>query len=91
MHPIVAIDEIFQILLTSVGDQVTLLSLALSCRAFYEPAMDDLWYQLEGMRPLIELLPEDARGTEGDKPEKVVCYSESLCGQRSRLLLTANI
>ena len=33
--------------------------MALVCRAFYEPAMNVLWRELRGLRPLIECLPKD--------------------------------
>lgn len=34
-----------------------LVSVALACRAFYEPAMDVVWRDLPGMGPLIKCLP----------------------------------
>ncbi|PIL32752.1 hypothetical protein GSI_04867 [Ganoderma sinense ZZ0214-1] len=35
----------------------TLLSLAVSCRAFFDPALDILWYSLDNIHPLLKLLP----------------------------------
>lgn len=32
---------------------------ALSCRALLEPALDSLWFSLQGIEPLISCLPED--------------------------------
>lgn len=75
MHRVVAIDEIFRSFLLYVASKSTLRSLALSCHAFYNPAMDSLWYRLEGLRPLVDLLPEDARGTEDNESSYgVVCH-----------------
>jgi hypothetical protein len=36
-----------------------LLSTALSCQAFLEPALDKLWYHVKSFKPLIACLPED--------------------------------
>ncbi|EKM53762.1 uncharacterized protein PHACADRAFT_260255, partial [Phanerochaete carnosa HHB-10118-sp] len=57
MYPLAAIDEIFQVVLANVKARVALRSLALSCRAFYDPAMDVLWCDLEGLQPLVRCLP----------------------------------
>ncbi|PIL32753.1 hypothetical protein GSI_04868 [Ganoderma sinense ZZ0214-1] len=35
----------------------TLLSLAVSCRAFFDPALDMLWHSLDNIHPLLKLLP----------------------------------
>ncbi|EKM53836.1 uncharacterized protein PHACADRAFT_260380 [Phanerochaete carnosa HHB-10118-sp] len=67
MHPLVAIDEIFQVILVNINERITLRCLALSCRAFYDPAMDELWADLEGLQPLVKCLPshmvKKAKGT----------------------------
>ena len=41
-----------------ISEYTDLLNIALTCRAFYEPAMDALWYTLlMGIGPLLLLLP----------------------------------
>ncbi len=39
----------------------TLLSLALCCRAFLDPSLDKLWHSLDGVYPLLKLLPNYQR------------------------------
>lgn len=34
--------------------------MALVCRAFYEPAINQLWSCLRGFKPLVQCLPQDA-------------------------------
>ena len=75
MHSFIAIDEIFQVVLTNVIEDVTLRSLALSCRAFYEPAMDVLWSDLEGLQPLVKCLPSHTIRKVKRRPAAVVCTS----------------
>jgi len=42
----------------------TLLSCALTCRAFKQSAMDVLWSSLESVKPLLSLLPDDTSNGE---------------------------
>lgn len=63
MHQCLCIDEILQdvaIYLQDSGECADLAHMALSCRAFYEPAITELWSSLEGLKPLIQCLPTDA-------------------------------
>ena len=66
MHPCLQIDEVlrqitFELKTFSIFTCRDLLSMALSCKTFYEPAMDELWGFMGDVRALISCLPEDAR------------------------------
>lgn len=37
--------------------RAALLNAALACRAFFEPAMANLWWRVNGFMPFIKLLP----------------------------------
>ena len=39
----------------------TLLSLAISCHAFFDPALDMLWHSLDNIHPLLKILPNYQR------------------------------
>lgn len=41
------------------GDRTSLASLAATCRAFYENAMDLLWSELDSLAPLVMCMPCD--------------------------------
>ncbi|KAI0792032.1 hypothetical protein C8Q75DRAFT_616298 [Abortiporus biennis] len=41
------------------GNSSDLLAFALTCRKFYEPAIDSLWYTVETIHPLTCLFPDD--------------------------------
>ncbi|KAF6746029.1 hypothetical protein DFP72DRAFT_855854 [Ephemerocybe angulata] len=48
-----------------------LLNMALTCKAFTEPALDSLWRSLKSYTPLVRLLPSrSATGRECDTPKK---------------------
>ncbi|KAL0961253.1 hypothetical protein HGRIS_006215 [Hohenbuehelia grisea] len=44
----------------AIVDLASVANFALTCRAFTEPALDRLWYELPSLRPLLQLLPEDS-------------------------------
>jgi hypothetical protein len=62
MHRCLHIEEIIDVILSHCDmqpTQVSLLNMALVCRAFYEPAMNVLWHTLEtDIEPLVLLLPQ---------------------------------
>ncbi|KAL0961254.1 hypothetical protein HGRIS_006216 [Hohenbuehelia grisea] len=43
----------------AIVDLASVANFALTCRAFTEPALDRLWYELPGLCPLLQLFPED--------------------------------
>jgi hypothetical protein len=47
--------------------RATVAALARTCRTFQEPALDVLWRDIKGFKPLLSCLPEDVviRTTEG--------------------------
>lgn len=63
MHPCLAIPEIFSLICKEIGQQSfrsgDLASLARTCRAWTEIALDSLWYQIDRIDPLIECMPRD--------------------------------
>lgn len=58
MHSCLMIDEALVNIVKDVEGS-TLLNIALTCRTFYEPAMDQVWYELGGFKPLIRCLPKN--------------------------------
>lgn len=48
-----------------------LASFALTCRAFYEPAMNIAWHTLHTLRPVVKCFPENI--WEQDDDGQVVC------------------
>jgi hypothetical protein len=58
MDACLSIPEILPLLCDGL-EAKDLLSTALSCQAFLEPALDKLWYHAKAFRPLIACLPED--------------------------------
>ncbi|GJE85078.1 hypothetical protein PsYK624_011550 [Phanerochaete sordida] len=64
MHRCLCITEVLRVIAYSVDDNDVLFSMSLTCRAFLEPALDALWYELSDPDPLIELFPKSKRGAE---------------------------
>ncbi|KAJ3561739.1 hypothetical protein NP233_g10007 [Leucocoprinus birnbaumii] len=67
MHQCLAIPDIQHLIcellrteLSLRGRSGPLFTLARTCRAFTEPALDNLYYELESLWPLIKCLPHDA-------------------------------
>jgi hypothetical protein len=58
-------------IISQKDDRATLLALALTCRAFTNPALSVLWRNLPSLTPLVKLIPEtmlsERRLTEGEK------------------------
>jgi hypothetical protein len=44
-------------ILAQDGKKRSLVSMALVCRAFTESALDLIWYRLDGLTPLLSILP----------------------------------
>lgn len=63
MHPVLLIDEILEHILEQCSDwsekdyRRTLSQVARCCRAWQDPALDRLWSRLDGIMPLVRLLP----------------------------------
>lgn len=104
MHPCLQIDEVVRNVVSQLGGHTSgapqdLLALALTCKAFYEPAMDELWGTAANLRDLIGCLPEDARRvirrrvfTSDGQPidvDVMVMISESFCGTLTLTLAMA--
>ncbi|GJE97874.1 hypothetical protein PsYK624_140960 [Phanerochaete sordida] len=62
MHPCLHIDEITRSIASHVEHRHTLVHLALVCRAFAEPATDELWSHLDGLKPLLMCLHSNLLG-----------------------------
>ncbi|KAF6751100.1 hypothetical protein DFP72DRAFT_498786 [Ephemerocybe angulata] len=48
-----------QLPIEGTSDRQRLLAVALSCRAWREPALERLWFRIQSFRPLIATLPSD--------------------------------
>lgn len=60
MHPCLAILDIQHIVFSMCAEEYshrTLAALARTCSQFYGPAMDALWYKLDGLGPLLHSMP----------------------------------
>ena len=51
--------------------RTALRNMALTCRAFYEPAMNIAWHTLHTLRPVVKCFPENI--WEQDDDGQVVC------------------
>ena len=59
-------------------------SLARTCRAFKEPALDVLWEELVNLSPLAQCLPASHQSqAEGDKAVHIWPNSEGIVGLRN--------
>ena len=47
------------------GCKTSLMSASLTAKAFSEPALNVLWYELYSLWPLFRILPTFERGTDG--------------------------
>lgn len=78
MHHCLCIQEVVHNIACH-GTGRDLVSMALACRAFYEPAMDNMWRDLPGMGPLIGCLPETFwEVVEADEAEEYGYHSPVL-------------
>ena len=63
MHPGWLNHDVFVLILEALDKssrRQILAALARTCKAFYEPIMDDLWSILNDVSPLIKCMPESA-------------------------------
>ncbi|KAJ3496544.1 hypothetical protein NLJ89_g10470 [Agrocybe chaxingu] len=58
------LDRLFPNLLTSEEDSTTLLHAALTCRSFYEPALDKLWWHIDAIGNLLRLISAFTRAPD---------------------------
>lgn len=69
MHQALFIDEILEVILEFCAEwgwhdyRWTLYQLSQCCMAWKDPALDRLWSRLDGIRPLVRLLPIKAIDT----------------------------
>ena len=69
MHRCLLIVEVVEKI--AYGVDKGLLNMALTCQAFYNPALDALWRKMRGIEPLVRCLPEHVLG----KDDVVVSYA----------------
>lgn len=79
MHRCLHINEILELIAAHLCNEGqcpgSLASMALACRAFYEPATNQLWSRLRGLKPLVQCLPPDAieiHDEESEHPHAIV-------------------
>ncbi|KAF9449494.1 hypothetical protein P691DRAFT_774662 [Macrolepiota fuliginosa MF-IS2] len=65
MHDCLAVPEILHLICEHLQGTPTLMWLACTCRAFKEPALDNLWYHLKNITPLVQCLSPDAWNGRG--------------------------
>lgn len=58
MHPCLLVDEIARKIL-DYAPKRDQFSLAITCKAFAEPALDTLWHEQRSLVPLIRCMPQD--------------------------------
>ncbi|KAH7928586.1 hypothetical protein BV22DRAFT_1004514, partial [Leucogyrophana mollusca] len=59
MHQCLTVPEILLHMCSYVRFDATLLSLAITCKAFREPALDTLYCELKSFANLLRCLPRD--------------------------------
>lgn len=77
MHRCLLVAEIFCLItdFSTAGflpEKKDVYRLALTCKAFSEPALDALWREISGMMDLIHLLPADLWHSGEDPPNAEV-------------------
>ncbi|KAF9232048.1 hypothetical protein BU15DRAFT_55452 [Melanogaster broomeanus] len=81
MKPALRIHEIFSIIIYFVRvdswmlKNPTLAALARTCRAFKEPALDMLWFELDDLSPLVRCLPRDSWNDDREESITPLVYS----------------
>lgn len=71
MHLCLSIAELVEAIAQNIEQNTDLVTMALICRAFYEPAMNMLWKELDGLEPIFCCLPESVYGYNGDSGTRV--------------------
>lgn len=56
MHPALTVLEIISLILSSGINRKTMLNVALTCRLWKDPGLDQLWRDLDSVFPLIYVL-----------------------------------
>ena len=61
MHRCLQVDEILEVIASCLfhKDKHGLANMALACRTFYEPALNQYWCEVDSLSRLLECLPED--------------------------------
>jgi hypothetical protein len=79
--------ELLRLICKQIGtdDKRTLSWLYLTCRSFMEPALDELWYKLDNLDPLVRCMDNDL--VERVKKDRVVTLVSN-CFSITRLNLT---
>ncbi|KAH7929967.1 hypothetical protein BV22DRAFT_1116525 [Leucogyrophana mollusca] len=66
MHLCLAISELLRTIITNTTQDGTLASLARTCKAFKDPALDVLYAELSSLYPLVKCMPQDLWEDEAD-------------------------
>ena len=65
MHKVLRIHEIIGLIARNLPPKEQ-CKMALLCRTFYEPTMDELWHTMESIGPLILCLPREVAAFDYD-------------------------
>lgn len=76
MHRSLQIPEILSEILASISpesqkDRASQAAMARTCKLFYEPAMNALWFKINSITPLLKCLPQYTWDEQG--PNVLVC------------------
>ena len=58
-HHCLSIPEVLRLAFGGLAKKKDLLAVALTCRAFLEPALDNIWREITLFDPLLACLPQD--------------------------------
>ena len=73
MHRCLKIDELLSTIAEFLDDPQSIVAMALTCKAFHEPAMDAKWREVRGFKHLLPLLPRECAA------KILVCDTRRLC------------
>jgi hypothetical protein len=59
IHQCLNIPEVLRLVFRGMTTKKDMLSAALTCHAFLEPGLDEIWSSINPFRPLISCLPGD--------------------------------
>ncbi len=83
--------ELLRLICKQIGtdDKSTLSRLSMTCRSFMEPALDELWYKLDSLDPLVRCMESDLYEQKVERVEKhQVVTLVSNCFPPTPLILT---
>jgi len=59
MHPLLCEPILLDFILETAGGRSSIARLARTCKAISDPALDVLWKHIDGLTPLLRLMPSN--------------------------------